>query len=123
MYPQIRACTLLLGQVELRNQDEGKAEEAFQKAVDLDKHNTQALLLLGSAEASRGAIDQAIANYQRGIQDNPRDVNLLCLPGEPFRAARRLAASRRHLQQSASNPIRQCACREQSCVRHARARR
>ena len=34
----------LLGQVELRNQDEGKAEEAFQKAIDLDKHNTQAIL-------------------------------------------------------------------------------
>jgi len=66
----------LLGQVELRNQDAGKAQDAFQKAVDLDKHNVHAVLLLGETEAARGAVDQAIANYQRGIQDNPREVTL-----------------------------------------------
>ena len=66
----------LLGQVELRNQDAAKAQDAFQKAIDLDKHNTQALLLLGDTETAHGAVDQAIANYQRGIQDNPREITL-----------------------------------------------
>ena len=66
----------LLGQVEAQNQDAAKAEEAFQKAVDLNKNNTEALLLLANAEMARGAVDQAIANYRRGIQDNPRDIRL-----------------------------------------------
>ncbi len=74
----------LLGQVELRNQDEAKAEEAFQKAVQLDKHDTQALLLLGNTEASRGQFDQAISDYQKGIRDNPREVTLLVSLGSLF---------------------------------------
>jgi tetratricopeptide (TPR) repeat protein len=74
----------LLGQVEFHNQDTGKAEEAFEKAVDLDKHDIQALLLLGNAQVARGALDQAIASYQRGIQDNPREVTLYVSLGSLF---------------------------------------
>ena len=29
-------------------------------------------MFLANAEASQGSVDQAIANYQRAIQDNPR---------------------------------------------------
>jgi tetratricopeptide (TPR) repeat protein len=66
----------LLGQVEAQNQDAAKAEDAFQKAVDLNTNNTEALLLLANAEVARGAVDQAIATYKRGLQDNPREVRL-----------------------------------------------
>ncbi len=67
---------VLLGQVELRNQDSAKAEAAFQKAVDLDKNNSDAFLFLSSVQVSRGSVDQAIGNYHSALQSNPRDVRI-----------------------------------------------
>ena len=55
---------LLLGQAELRNSDPAKAEAAFQKAIDLDKNNITAFLLLANTEVTRGSVDQAIANVR-----------------------------------------------------------
>jgi tetratricopeptide (TPR) repeat protein len=67
---------VLLGQVELRNQDSAKAEQAFQKATDLDKNNVNAFLLLSSVEISRGSVDQAIAGYRSALASNPRDIRI-----------------------------------------------
>ena len=62
-----------LGQLEQRNHDPGKAEEAFEKATELDKNNAVAFMLLAETQASRGSIDQAIARYQQAIQASPKD--------------------------------------------------
>jgi tetratricopeptide (TPR) repeat protein len=67
---------VLLGQIELRNQDSAKAEQAFQKATDLDKNNVNAFLLLSSVQISRGSVDQAIAGYRSALQANPRDIRI-----------------------------------------------
>jgi tetratricopeptide (TPR) repeat protein len=67
---------VLLGQVELRNQDSAKAEQAFQKAVDLDKNNVSAFLMLSSVQVSRGSVDQAIAGYRSALLSNPRDIRI-----------------------------------------------
>jgi tetratricopeptide (TPR) repeat protein len=74
--PDKSALYYLLGQVELRNQDSAAAEQALQKAVDLDKNNVPAFALLARVQVSRGSVDQAIANYQRALDANPRDVHL-----------------------------------------------
>jgi tetratricopeptide (TPR) repeat protein len=75
---------LLLGQVELRNQDSAKAEQAFEKATELDKNNVAAFVLLASTEVSRGSVDQAIASYQSAIQQNPKDARLYVFLGTLF---------------------------------------
>src|ERR1700723_1776781 len=67
---------VMLGQIELRNQDSAKAEQAFQKAVDLDKNNVNAFLLLSSVQISRGSVDQAIAGYRSALESNPRDIRI-----------------------------------------------
>ena len=74
--PDNSALYVLLGQVELRNQDSAKAEQAFQKAVDLDKNNVNAFLMLSSVQVSRGSVDQAIAGYRSALQSNPRDIRI-----------------------------------------------
>jgi tetratricopeptide (TPR) repeat protein len=74
--PDSSSFYLLLGQVEVRAQDPGKAEAALQKAVDLDKRNVPAYLLLGSIEVSRGAPQQAIDLYKQALAANPQDVRL-----------------------------------------------
>jgi tetratricopeptide (TPR) repeat protein len=74
--PEDSKLYFVLGQVELRNQDPGKAEEALQKATDLDKNNVLAFLMLANLQASRGSAQDAIGGYQRALQANPRDVRL-----------------------------------------------
>jgi Tfp pilus assembly protein PilF len=67
---------VLLDQVELRNQDSAKAEQAFQKAVDLDQNNVNAFLLLSSVQIPSGSVDQGIAGYRSALQSNPRDIRI-----------------------------------------------
>jgi cytochrome c-type biogenesis protein CcmH/NrfG len=66
----------LLDQVELRNQDSAKAEQAFQKAVDLNQNNVNAFLLLSSVQITSGSVDQGIAGYRSALQSNPRDIRI-----------------------------------------------
>jgi len=77
---------LLLGQIELRNQDQAKAEAALQKSVDLDKNNVAAVLLLGSIQVARGSVDQAISTYQNAIKNNPGDHHLYAGLGGAYEA-------------------------------------
>ena len=67
---------VLLGQVELRNQDSAKAESAFQKATELEPNNMSAFLMLASTQVARGSVDQAIDAYHRALEANPRDVRV-----------------------------------------------
>ena len=76
--------TLSSDRLNSETRTKAKPEEAFQKAIDLDKQNTQAILFLGNAEAARGAVDQAITNYQRGIQEQSARSNSLISLGSLF---------------------------------------
>jgi tetratricopeptide (TPR) repeat protein len=51
-----------------------KAEAALQKAVELNKNNLDALLLLARVQSLRGSVEKAIAGYEHSIQVNPRDI-------------------------------------------------
>jgi len=57
------------------------AESELRKAVDLDQHNADAWLKLGQVQATRGAIDDAIATSQRALQDNPQQIEFYLLMG------------------------------------------
>lgn len=74
----------LLGQVELSNQDEAGAKDAFQKAIDLDKSNVPATLFLANVLVSQGLVDQAIATYQRALVANPGDARIYVALGGLF---------------------------------------
>jgi Tfp pilus assembly protein PilF len=74
--PNSAALYMLLGQVEVRNQDSAKAEDAYQKAFDIDPKNTNAALLLAALQSARGSDDQAIATYQKAIAANPGDARI-----------------------------------------------
>ena len=62
------------------------AEAALQKAVQLDKNNTDALEKLGKVQVQEGNADKAIALYQQSIKDNPREVRFYILSGELYEA-------------------------------------
>lgn len=57
------------------------AEAAFTKAIDLDKHNSDAMLKLCQVQATNGELDRAIASAQQGIGNNPRNPDLYILLG------------------------------------------
>jgi tetratricopeptide (TPR) repeat protein len=50
-----------------------KAEAAFQKAVELNRNNSDAFFLLAQVQSEQGAQDRAIASCQHSIQE-PFDV-------------------------------------------------
>ena len=66
--------TLLLGDKQI-----DQAEAALQKAIELDKNNMNAFILLARIQASRGSPDQAVASYQQMIQTHPQDVRPVML--------------------------------------------
>ncbi len=64
------------------------AEAALHKAIELDKNNTDAILKLGQVLNAEGSPDQALAVYQQGVKDHPRDIPLWLLLGETFESRR-----------------------------------
>ncbi len=60
------------------------AEAALQKAIELDKNNTDALEKLGKVQVQEGATDKALALYQQAIKDNPREVLFYIFSGELY---------------------------------------
>lgn len=71
----------MLGQALVKQKDLEKAEAAFQKAVELDKKNVDAFVLLGQVQVARGSAEKAASNWERSLQQNPRDVRLYMLLG------------------------------------------
>jgi len=57
------------------------ATTAFQKAIELDKHDTDALSKLGQLEAVTGNTDAALATYLSAIADNPRQPDFYLYAG------------------------------------------
>jgi len=72
----------LLGTALFHNKkDLGAAEAAFQKSIELDKNNVDALLKLGQVQTAKGEVDQAIATCQQGIKDHPQVPQFYILLG------------------------------------------
>lgn len=75
----------LLGEVLFNDKkDVGGAEAAFQKAVTLDKNNTDAFLKLGELQLANGSTDKAIATYQNALRDNPQEQRFYLLVGRLY---------------------------------------
>ena len=71
----------MLGQVFSGLRDFEKAQPALEKAVELDRNNVDALLLLADTQAARGSLPQALASAERAVQQNPRDLRGYALSG------------------------------------------
>ena len=74
----------LLGTALYQKKDFGGAHAAFQKAIELDKNNSDALLKLGQVQAAEGSVSQALATYQQSIRDHPREIAFYILAGEMY---------------------------------------
>jgi Flp pilus assembly protein TadD len=57
------------------------AEKSLSKAVNLNPNNIDAILELTTAQLGLGSVEQAIATYQRAIQQSPHDVRPYVLLG------------------------------------------
>ena len=103
--------------------DYAGAEAALRKAVDLDKTNSDAVEKLGKVQIQQGNMDQALGLYQQAIKDNPQE----CQPLHSFRRALRhktkLGSGQSHVSAGPDRFSGQCACRQQSGLRVARAGR
>ena len=75
----------LLGTVLLDGKkDLNGAEAALKKAAELDKNNGDALAKLGRVQVEKGSVDEAIATYQKSVQDNPNESIFYILMGELY---------------------------------------
>jgi tetratricopeptide (TPR) repeat protein len=74
----------LLGTALFQKKELSDAESEFNKAIELDKNNSDALLKLGQVEAAEGSASQALATYQQSIKDHPREIGFYILAGELY---------------------------------------
>jgi tetratricopeptide (TPR) repeat protein len=100
----------LLGTVLFLNKKDLKgAEGALNQAVELDKNNADAVVKLGQVQVAGGSAADAIATYQRALQDNPRQVTLDILLGELYEAqhdfTKAKAAYQKALELDSNNPL------------------
>jgi len=58
------------------------AEQAFRKAIELDKSNTDAILKLAQILEKKNQGDEAMAMVQQALKDHPQDMLLLLFVGE-----------------------------------------
>ena len=79
--PNVSGFYDLLGTALFEKKDFKGADEAFTKAVELDKNNSDALLKLAQAQAAEGSVGQALATYQQSIKDHPREISFYILAG------------------------------------------
>jgi tetratricopeptide (TPR) repeat protein len=82
--------------------DLASAEAALNKAVELDKTNTDALEKLGKVQVQAGEADKAIALYQQSIKDNPRDPRFYILCGELYESKKDFDHAKAMYQQALS---------------------
>ena len=74
----------LLGTALFQKKELNNAESAFNKAIELDRNNSDALLKLGQVEAAQGSASQALATYQQSIKEHPREIGFYILAGELY---------------------------------------
>jgi tetratricopeptide (TPR) repeat protein len=71
----------LLGSLFAQKKDYKAAEPALKKAIELDKHNPDAVATLGTVQSAQGDEDAALATYTSGVKDNPNVAALYILMG------------------------------------------
>ena len=77
----------LLGTVlSQQKKDTAGAKLAFERAVQLDRNNTDALLKLGQVEEATGQTQEAIRTYQQGANDNPHEASFYIFLGQIFQS-------------------------------------
>ena len=74
----------LLGAVLLNQKYYAGAQAELQKAVDLNKHDTDSYVRLGQAQYRAGAIDAAMTTCANGLRDNPNAYPLYLLMGSVY---------------------------------------
>jgi Flp pilus assembly protein TadD len=75
----------MLGQLFMeQKKDPAAAEAEFKQASLLDKKNSEAMVKLGLAESTRGAMDEALQTYLDGAKSNPREVAFYLLSGSIY---------------------------------------
>ena len=74
----------LLGTVLLNQKDYAGAQAELQKAVDLNKHDTDAYVRLGQAQYRAGSIDAAMTTCNSGLRDNPNAYPFYLLMGSVY---------------------------------------
>jgi tetratricopeptide (TPR) repeat protein len=89
--------------------DNAGAQAALQKAVDLNKHNVDALEKLGRLEIKQGATDQALALCLQAIKDNPQEVRFYNFAGQVYETKQNWDQAKAMYQQalgiSPDNPV------------------
>ena len=86
-YHYLRAAALL------SKQDFAASELELRQAIALDKSNLEAIEALARLEMARGAADQAIAVYQKAVEDNPGNDHLYVTLGSLLEAKGNLEAA------------------------------
>lgn len=79
--PNVSGFYDLLGTALFEKKDFTGADAAFNKAVELDKNNSDALLKLAQTQAAEGSVSQALATYRQSIKDHPREISFYLLAG------------------------------------------
>ncbi len=69
---------LLLAQIEIRTQEPAKAETALQKAIDIDKNNVPAFMLLSSLQVSQGKARSGNRKLQKALGGESPRASSLC---------------------------------------------
>ena len=72
--PKNDAFYALLGALQAINKDMTGAEASLQKAIDLNKNNLGAFLLLSNVEQAQGSTDKALATAYKSIEQNSKSV-------------------------------------------------
>jgi tetratricopeptide (TPR) repeat protein len=57
-------------------QDLNDCEQELEKALAVDKSNVEAIEALAHVELARGSVDQAVAVYEKAVEDNPKNDQL-----------------------------------------------
>ncbi len=77
----------LLALIELLLQQEGKLDDALElanRAVELDKESTQALLVRASIFMAKDDYDSALRDVEEAVKRNPRDIRALLLRAQLY---------------------------------------
>lgn len=72
--PNTPAYYEMLGQAYYKNGDFENAQNALQKAFQIDGGNVNALLMLADLQAGKGSMAQALTTAQRAVQQSPQDM-------------------------------------------------
>ena len=72
----------------------------MRKSTELDAHNADAWLKLGEIQATRGAVDDAIAGSKQALRQNPKQVALYLLIGRLYERKGELELARQSYQQA-----------------------